>query len=735
MARSPVTLRKLGGTYQLLLDRPADLEHLWDLDEARWVANSAPIEALNVDPAFLRFLDLDHNRRIRPEELRNAVRWTLDLLADRSEMGAPAAVLKLGHVNTAHPQGPNILAAARRILANLGTPDADRITLAEVRDLQRIRGSAKTNGDGIIPPEAVEDPDLQAFIGAIIETVGFEADLGGKPGVTGKLVDAFLKASEERLAWLAEAEADPAILWLGDDTEGAYAALTAVADDLDEYFRLCDLARLDPQLLVRLEEREAKRASEDTAAEAVEAFLRRAPLAPPNPEGSLDLDGWLHPDARARMARFCEQVLERVPEDTEPLTPVGWAAVQAHFAPYARWRASEKGTVVAKLGRDVLQRYLDEGRFRSGLSMLIAADREVAEELARVAVVERLILYQRWLLEFANNFVNFQHFYDPERRSLVEWGTLVMDGRRFDLAVRVHDVPAHKARAKDGMICLLYADVVGRAADERMQVAVAVTSADRGSLYVGKRGIFFTTDGRDWDAEVIDILENPISLWEAIKKPFVGLVTMITQGVEKFTDARYSKLESAVSEGLDATEARAAAAHEVVAAAPVEPEPEAAPTAASTAASAQSLMLSGGVAVAALSSAFAYMAQTLTSIDIGELLLMMGVLAALLLIPTIALAAWRLHRRDLALVLEAGGWAINSRLRIPRWAGAVFTRTPPLPVGALERSTDLLLHYRQRAAHEVKRTVAWAWSVSGIALLVALVVLGWWLWQSGVVVL
>ena len=54
-------------------------------------------------------------------------------------------------------------------------------------------------------------------------------------------------------------------------------------------------------------------------------------------------------------------------------------------------------------------------------------------------------------------------------------------------------------------------------------LAVPVTSGTKGNLYLGKRGVFQDTEGNEWDALVVQVIENPISVrqaWEAALQGF-----------------------------------------------------------------------------------------------------------------------------------------------------------------------------------------------------------------------
>ena len=93
----------------------------------------------------------------------------------------------------------------------------------------------------------------------------------------------------------------------------------------------------------------------------------------------------------------------------------------------------------------------------------------------------------------------------------------------------------------------------------------------------------------------------------------------------------------------------------------------------------------------------------------------LGIVALLLMIsgPSMMLAWLKLRRRNLGPILDANGWAINTRARINVAFGAAMTELPRLPAGA-KRSLD--------DPFADKRT---PWKLY-LALVVVLVVFGTW---------
>lgn len=674
------TFQKLGGEYQLVLQDARDLAGLLVLDEVHWVATGAPCSSFTCDEAFLQFLDNDGNGRVRTDEVRAAVRWLLRLLRDPARLAQRTPVLRLADINADEPEGEALHRTATRILYNLGQEDTTEITLEQVRDRQRFVQAGACNGDGIIPPEVVEDPEARALAESVLQTVGGETDAGGSQGITTAGLDAFLAAAQAHLEWhdegrLRGGQSANRIMVQGERTPAAQAALSAIADKVDEYFSLCRLVQVAPTAEAALAERLKNLPPlAPTDGAAVEVFVLGAPLCLPRAEEVLPLVGELNPAWEDKVRHFVEVVLQDAGSPAS-ISREEWEALKAQFAPYAAWQAGKRGAVVEALGPEALRERLDGGG-AARLREMIAADQAVAADLEEVADLERLILYQQWLLEFANNFAALPRLFDPATRSMVEQGTLVMEGRRFDLCVEVADRAAHIAVTKRSNICVLYLEIADRhsGTDRRREIAVAVTSGYARNLYKGKRGVFFAVDGAEWDAVVVDLVANPVGLNEALLAPFRHLVEFVGTQLEKFTSARQKALEARLGKGITEVEASLAA-------------PPAKP-ATSTAGGLRDLMLGGSVAVAALGSAFAFITKSLATVSLWSVVkVLLGILVVLAL-PTLVVAVLKVRRRNLGMFLEACGWSVNAPLRLTRRLGLLFTREPALPKGARRRRFD-----------------------------------------------
>ena len=157
-----------GGFDQVRLDAPEDLARLRSLDQKLWTALACPVAGLEFDARTLTYLDNDNDGRIRAPELLAAVDWTLLRLQSPGVLfegdGLPLSAL------ADNEEGRMLLAAARRLLANLGRPDADAVTMADTDDMAKVFPPEKPNGDGIVPAAMVEDDALKAAMADIITT-------------------------------------------------------------------------------------------------------------------------------------------------------------------------------------------------------------------------------------------------------------------------------------------------------------------------------------------------------------------------------------------------------------------------------------------------------------------------------------------------------------------------------------------------------------------------------------
>ncbi len=671
-AQARMTFDRFGRSYHLRIATAEDLRAVMELDEAHWVASAAPIESINCDLTFLQLVDSDHNGRILCYELKDAIAWLLANLRDTSGMGSAGSTLRLAAVNADQPDGARVIAAASKMLSRLGAEEAEQITLEQVRKIKAHVEATPVSEGGVVLPEAAAEPAVRQFIEDVIATEGGEPHPSGAAGLTQAKLDQFLSDARAYLQWRARGDLPAGqnkteIMVLGSDTPAAFAVLASLREKLEQYFAQCEAVALDADMARQIGPRPAELEALDFGdPAAIEQLLKDAPLAEPRADRFLAFADRINPHYAESLSELRAKVIQPVlggPEAT--LSQQQWGRVKGAFAAHEAWLQAKAGSAVEPLGGKKLTGYLDQ-RFSSAVTALLAESTATAIVLDNIRLTEKLILYQAYLCELANNFVSFRDLYSTTRRAMPEMGTLIMDGRRFNLSVRAANRPEHAAVARNSNMFVLYCQISPKSGGAPYEVALPVTAGGKGNLCVGKRGIFQDIHGNECDARVVQIIENPISLVEALVAPFQRLGRVITGKIESLTAEAEKKLD-----------AQAAAVAEVKG-----PRPAAQPAGRPSGLMAGGLLMGGGVAVAAIGSAVAYFTKTIAGLQWWKVLI--GVASAVLavLLPTSIVALVKLRRRDLSGILEGSGWAVNARMRLNRRLARFFTRRPAYPEGA-----------------------------------------------------
>ena len=666
-----VAFRRFGRSLHPVIRNTKDLRAVVELDEAHWVATAAPTEGLHADEVFLRWIDADDNGRVMCWEIRDAAQWLTDVLADHSGIDGAKTSLTLGAINGESADGRQIRAAAQKMLRRLGqnTDDDKPLTLEQVRQIRAQAEASSVSEAGVVLPEAAEDSDIRQYLTDIITAVGGSPHPSGKDGVDSNTLAAFAAESAAYLDWL-ERGAEPAdgqtndVYPLGAKTAEAFATFQSLRAKLDQYFAQCHAVALDESLVGRM----GWTAGELEALDlddvgAIDRLLDEAPIARARPDLELAFDEAINPHDADALDTFAANVIPAVlGKASASLTARQWEQIKDFFAARDAWTAAKPTSNITRLDPERLAAY-QQAKYADLVRKLIAESEQTAFHLDNVRLVEKVLLYQAGLLELANNFIAFPHLYDPTKRAMFEMGSVIMDGRRFEFAVKVINRAAHAAIADSANMYLMYIEVAPRAGEGPLELAVPVTSGNKGNLCLGKRGIFCDRLGYEHDARVVHVLENPISLSEAMVAPFVRLGRMLTGKIESIT----SKAEQQFDQRAESTMT-------------VATEQPAAPPKSSMA---NAGMLAGaGVAIAAVGSALAYMTEKLTKLHWYEIWIGIGAAVLAVLIPTMVVAVLKLRKRDLSAVLEGSGWAVNARMRLTHRLGRVFTRRPCRPLGA-----------------------------------------------------
>jgi hypothetical protein len=249
--------------------------------------------------------------------------------------------------------------------------------------------------------------------------------------------------------------------------------------------------------------------------------------------------------------------------------------------------------------------------------------------------------------------------------------------------------------AKNSGICLVYFDCTSRVKNEKMTIVAAFTDGDVDNLEIGRNALFYDKKGLDWDATIVKIIDNPISIRQAFWSPYRKFSKMISKQFEKLASAQDEKVSKASSAGIEKAGAKA---DEGLTKAVKEPDaisgsaPTPAPSAASPAEPAKptpfDIAKFAGI-FAAIGLAFGAIGSILASIVGGFLSLTwwkmpLALLGIILVIsgPSMILAWLKLRKRNLAPLLDANGWAINAKATINIPFGATLTHLAKLPKNA-----------------------------------------------------
>ena len=356
--------------------------------------------------------------------------------------------------------------------------------------------------------------------------------------------------------------------------------------------------------------------------------------------------------------------------DKASLSEADWTALLAKLAPYDAWSATKAGALVEKIGLNRLREILS-GKGKETLTALVAKDK--AEEGIAKAVIglNRLVHYHRDLGLLCRNFVSFRDFYGRKDKAIFQAGTLYLDQRGCDLCLTVEDAGKHAVMAGLAGTYLAYCDCYRKGTSEKIQIVAAFTGGDSDNLMVGRNGIFFDRKGRDWDATITKIIDNPISIRQAFFAPYKRLVRMIEEQVAK----RAAAADAAVSANLAATSQTVVSGQS--------PAPAPAPTAPPPKQKVDTGTLAAiGLVLTTLLAALGGIFGRIAGLPWWQIPLALLALIVAISTPSIIMAYLKLRRRNLGPILDANGWAINAKAKMNVPFGASLTSIAALPPGS-----------------------------------------------------
>ena len=652
----------LGGVTRVKLSTGEDIAHLGELDQKLWTVLSCPVDGLIFDRKTLEILDSDKDGRIRVGEVVAAAEWLTSVIKDKDLILNGSDSLPLDSINTENPTGERLARSARQILSNLGL-DKNEISLADTSDSVKIFEKTTANGDGIICADAGQDPQVSEAIGAAVATVGSKTDRSGAQGVDAALVEQFYAELAAHKAW--KAARTPEILPYGESTPAALAAVDAIAQKVEDYFIRCRLIAFNGDCAAALDSSAATigaLGAEDLGGKTAE--IASCPLAHPRAELELPLDA-INPAWEAAFATFRTEVFDKTFPKKKVLTEEQWKSIVASFGPYRSWLAAKAGCSVESLCDAKIDELLAADK-KADILALIDADLAVAQEANSIDEVDKLMHLYRYFYEFLDNYVIFGAFYDKNRKSVFEAGKLYIDQRCLELCINVADMGKHSDMASLSGMYIIYCNCVSKKTGKTATIAAVLTDGDVDNLRVGMNCVYYDRDGLDYDAVITKLVDNPVSVRQAFWAPYRKLARTISDRINKSAAEKDAKVTAALTE--KANNFDIAKVKDEAAAA------QAAPKQSFDIAKFAGIFAALGMAVGFIGSALAKLVHPWYTPFIVILVLVVVISG-----PSMFIAWTKLRKRNLGPVLNANGWAINSRVLVNIVFGSTLTTLAKYP--------------------------------------------------------
>lgn len=670
------TFFRAGGFDQVRLTTAADLTAIGQLDRKLWAALACPVQGLEFDEKTLAQIDTDHDGRVRAPEIIAAVEWCGQRLVDLGAIIAGKPRLPLAAIDERTPTGKALVACARRVLDKAGKPGAPDIGLEELTAASGDLAKTRFNGDGVLPPTSADDAQQAQAISDILTTRPAVADRGGESGLDRAGLDAFIAEANAWLAWWNAGQAGAAaLLPIGEATPAALIAVDAIRAKVDDFFLRCRSAGFDPRAAQQLSCSEsdwAALAGRDLGSATSE--LARFPIAQIAAGAVLPLVTGINPAWSAQIEALRAAAVTPLLGARETLSEADWRTLTAQLDAFRAWRTTEPHAV-GPLGANRL-RELAAPALINGLHALFAQDEVVKPEFDALLDLERLVRYHRDLYRLLHNFVNFADLYSPQRQAVFQVGTLFFDARASTLCVQVTDMARHGVLASRSNACLVYCDC--KRPDAKMTICAAMTNGDGEGLIVGRNGMFVDRQGRDWDATVVKVVENPISIRQAFWSPYKRVLRFI----EDFIAKRAAEADKAAEGKLSTAVTELAAV--------AGPGKAVAPRGKIDVGTVAAL----GVAFGGITTAIGLVLNAVFGLGYW---IPIGLVGLILLIsgPSMAIAWLKLRTRTIGPLLDANGWAVNGRVRINIPFGTAMTTLARLPDDAVRQLGDPYAEKRQ----------------------------------------
>jgi len=328
-------------------------------------------------------------------------------------------------------------------------------------------------------------------------------------------------------------------------------------------------------------------------------------------------------------------------------------------------------------------------------SLKLKVESELAAAKAEFMPLRKLLLIHRDFYRLLRNFVTLEDFYDRDEATVAsfEAGTLIIDQRACKLCIRVHDMAKHDAQAPLSGMYLIYCNCVNQKTGKTAQIVAAMTQGEVNNLTIGKNAVFYDNDGLDYDATVTKIIDNPISILQAFWTPYRKFSKWIEEKINKSAAEKDAKAFGDLTAKADAAVA----------------DPKAEQPQAFDIAKFAGIFAAIGMALGMIGAALVSVAEGMSGFKWWQYVIVFVCILLVISGPSMVMAYLKLRRRNLAPVLNANGWAVNSDALISVLFGRSLTEQVAFPVVKLPK---------------VKKAGMAAWKKWLIAISIILVIIG-----------
>lgn len=653
-----------GGFNQVCLEEAEDLLALKHLDQKLWATLACPTSRLALNQRMLNYLDPLKTGRIRAPEILACIAWLNEHLASLNSLFDPAPLTLESFSSNA--QGEGLKQAARRLQSLLNIEPHAPLTSNLTADLPALFPADKANGDGIITVAFVKDEGLAQLVGEILACVGGKLDRSGEMGVSAEAIESFYAQAQAAAGWQQSLEKPP----FDAKASKALAAFAPLRDKIDDYFTRTALLGYDERALALLSVQEAELLRLGSVNLANREELKALPIAKLSTHGALPLTQGVNPAWAQALQELKENALQPLFGDITELTLTQWQALLAEVEPYFAWQSAKPELPVLQcLPIERIEQLVAENR-KDALLAKVAEDLAVEQAANSLVDLDKILCLKEDFIRLLRNFVSLQDFYEGKDKAVFQAGRLFIDGKSCDLVVEVGDIAAHAAIAQQSNSFLLYLTckrqgqpVAGR---DSLNLVAVVSAGVNYELMPGRNGLFYDRDGNAWDATVVKVVENAISVRQAFWSPYQRIADLISQQIQKFAQGQDSKLLTNVESKVQSVNANGTTAAQ----SPFD------------IARFAGIFAAIGLALGAIGTAIAAVFSGLLALSWWQWPLLVLGIVALVSGPSMLMAWFKLRRRSLGPILDANGWAINTQAKISLLFGSVLTQLASLPKDA-----------------------------------------------------